>query len=437
MLTSAGDDGIVRIWNSATGREVNRLTGHDGAVARVTYSPDGSTLATAGSDGTVRLWDPATGKGRLVAEGGGARAPQAVLFHPDGRRIAVGRLDGSVEFLDIASGRRLGRTLNTGHSRYFSFSLSPDGRTLASECDPNGKPVFCLWEVTTGRLRARLEGADKSVVVAMAPDGRSLAGGGEKGEVGLWDAGGGGRCLLGRHDGMVNGLAFSPDGRVVASASGDGTVRLWDVPPREVRGGERKLDPLKAEKLWADLCGPDAVLAYQAALSLSRFPEQSVTLLGAEALRKAAGVHPPNARHLALLVSELDADNFGVRERAEKELIGLGEPARIALSGALAGRPSAGLRKRVEQLLARLPNEYDLTPGDVCLVRCVEILERIRTPEAKRIIAKLSVEAPTDLIRREARGSLERLAPGAMLSRPGTPCRGSELAPPRKHADPR
>ena len=62
LLASAGGDGTVRLWDPATGDPVGEpLTGHDGAVYGVAFNPDGTLLASAGDDGTVRLWDPATG----------------------------------------------------------------------------------------------------------------------------------------------------------------------------------------------------------------------------------------------------------------------------------------------------------------------------------------------------------------------------------------
>ena len=65
-LASGSEDGTVRIWDAATGRERAVLKGHTGQVAAVAVAPDGSWLASGGRDGTVRIWDAATGQQRAV-----------------------------------------------------------------------------------------------------------------------------------------------------------------------------------------------------------------------------------------------------------------------------------------------------------------------------------------------------------------------------------
>jgi WD40 repeat protein len=64
-LASAGEDGMVRVWDLAAGREALTLR-HQGWVSAVAFSPAGGRLASAGSDGTVRVWD-AAGEGPRTA----------------------------------------------------------------------------------------------------------------------------------------------------------------------------------------------------------------------------------------------------------------------------------------------------------------------------------------------------------------------------------
>src|SRR5262245_18781721 len=61
-LASASIDGTVRLWLTATGKEIRKLRGHQGMVVSLSYSPDGKTVASAGADQTTRLWEAATGK---------------------------------------------------------------------------------------------------------------------------------------------------------------------------------------------------------------------------------------------------------------------------------------------------------------------------------------------------------------------------------------
>ena len=56
-LASTSEDGIVRLWNVVSHREKGVLRGHIEVATAVSFSPDGSILASGSGDGAILLWD--------------------------------------------------------------------------------------------------------------------------------------------------------------------------------------------------------------------------------------------------------------------------------------------------------------------------------------------------------------------------------------------
>ncbi len=55
-LAAGGADNTVKVWDVASGSEVQTLPGHNSGIYGDASSPDGTRLATAGSNGTARVY---------------------------------------------------------------------------------------------------------------------------------------------------------------------------------------------------------------------------------------------------------------------------------------------------------------------------------------------------------------------------------------------
>ncbi len=222
-------DSFFRLFDASLRRNITTLEGHGGPVNAVSFSSDGTMLASGSSDITVKLWDVATRDNITTLEGHGGPV-NAVSFSSDGTMLASGSDDETVKLWDVATRDNVA-TLEGYGGPVYSVAFSPDGTMLAS----GAWGIVELWEVATRDNIATLEGYGGPVYsVAFSPDGTMLASGSDDETVKLWDvATRDNIATLEGYGGPVYSVAFSPDGTMLASGSDDETVKLWDVATRD------------------------------------------------------------------------------------------------------------------------------------------------------------------------------------------------------------
>ena len=269
ILASAAGDTTVRLWDVGTGTLKSELKGPWlwGSVTSISFSPDGTTLAGGNSEifSAVYLWDVGTGtlKSELKGPWGGVTS---ISFSPDGTTLASSwDLDNKVRLWDVETGT-LKSELTTGHSGINSMLFSPDGTILAS-AGAGSDTTVRLWDVKTGTLKSELTehtiGAIsryRSVPMVQRLPAAALTTG---------------RCCYGmlrpapsklrspselRSAGYLEGVtnvSFSPDGTTLASGSFDGTVRLLNVATGTLKAefiGHAPLDNISFSPEGHDAC---------------------------------------------------------------------------------------------------------------------------------------------------------------------------------------
>lgn len=286
-LVSCGD-GLIRIFESSSGRLLQQLNTQQVEVNSVTFRSDGTMLASAGDDGTVRLWTWPELQPVATVDVFDGRPVFGVAFNRDGNTLFTCGDSNAVKVFDVER-RTLTKTLDGPHERRIeAVAVSPDGRYLATAGRDH---IAAVWDAESLQLDQRIEfHTDGLTTVAFAADSIHLVSGAMDGNVLVWNVplrrrvarlirpdpiqqvaiSSGGLIAIADRGGSVSlvsphlqpsdntqllepmakwqadsrriyGVAFAPNQRQLITASMSGRVTAWttNVPQPALQLGER------------------------------------------------------------------------------------------------------------------------------------------------------------------------------------------------------
>jgi WD40 repeat protein len=209
-VATCGNDNLVKLWDTADGRLVAQLAGHESHVYNVAFHPSGETLISCDLKGGLKEWDVAASalKRDLAATAslykydptfradiGGARS---VAFKADGSQVALGGI--------------------TNVTNAFAGI---------------GEIMVVLVDLAEGKTALQLEAKDKirgtawGVAHHAAGYWIGLSGGGGGGWLYFWKGDAANEFFKLKLPSDGRDMALSPDAKLVAVAHADKSLRLY------------------------------------------------------------------------------------------------------------------------------------------------------------------------------------------------------------------
>lgn len=186
-MATGGFDGLIKIWDMATGALKLNLTGHKEAVRSIALSKLSPYMFSGSDDHSVKCWD--LERNEVVREFFGHKSSvHCVAVHPTLDIVVSGGRDRTVRVFDIRS-RAVVHTL-TGHTDSVMSLLTQqeDPQVISGGSDG----FIYLWDLAAGKAMARLT----------------------------------------RHKKPVRGMTLTASGSTLVSCGAD-EVRVWKMPTGE------------------------------------------------------------------------------------------------------------------------------------------------------------------------------------------------------------
>lgn len=232
LLASGDKNGVIKLWDLSSGREIKTLSKHSLGVSDISFSPSGNLLVSGGTDSSIKIWNVIDGR-ELMNLYGGSHSIISVIFSADEKKLISASLAGGIKLWDVATGKEL-KTFK-GHTDYIlSMTLSPDGETLATGSKDE---TIRLWSIKTGKLLKTISGQSGGIgSLSFNSDGRILASGGYyENFIKLWDVKTA-RLIKTFQDSTEYGVdvKFSPVENIFTTRNIEYGIKIWNAETGKV-----------------------------------------------------------------------------------------------------------------------------------------------------------------------------------------------------------
>jgi WD40 repeat protein len=217
---TAGMQQLIRVYDTASGKEVLTIPDHTGPVAALAFLADNRTIASGSADKSARLSDVGVLM-QLDAHAGGV---SSVAFHSNGTQAISGGADKTVKLWDLATGKVL-KTFGPLADPVSAVAFSRDFTQVGASA---GKTVK-IWNVADAKETATFAhpadvtslsfNADKTRIVTGAADNLSR----------VWDVATGKELEFFPAGGAVRGVAFHPANTNIIAGSADKTITVHTI----------------------------------------------------------------------------------------------------------------------------------------------------------------------------------------------------------------
>ena len=174
-LASAGDDGIIRLWNLPTGEFIESITGFNAEISSIEYIDKGKALSISTQNGNSYTYNFVSKQLKETAESALLNHPliqqkiqegyilknnnqlldykpsTSMVFSPDGNKLAL--LEGSVQIWDVGSNSLI--TSFIPEKRFFITNATFDGTGNRLAVLSNQGDVY-VWNIDSGKTEVHI-----------------------------------------------------------------------------------------------------------------------------------------------------------------------------------------------------------------------------------------------------------------------------------------